>query len=239
MDAPSLMPVERARLEVASRQFDAALTTYEQLFTAGQLSPTRLDLEGLITDYLIVAVRVKGELQRPQPTLRGLEKRSETPLYLRRNLETWRADLADLTSRPGVGSELDQARALVEEAEGRNAFPADRQGLILDLVASGMLYRFVERQSEPSEELAEAYYLLGLTETRISRSYWLSQSDFYLETAIRMAPTTPVATQAYALLEEQTLFGYTGSSGLHVPDYVLRHLEELRSLIETPPAAND
>ena len=99
-------------------------------------------------------------------------------------------------------------------------------------MASGILYRFVNENPEPSPEVAEAYYLLGVSEARIRRSFWVSESEFYLETAIRMAPRAPFAPLAYALLEEETLAGYSGSSGVHLPADVLGNLEELRSLVE-------
>ena len=48
--------------------------------------------------------------------------------------------------------------------------------------ASTVLHRFLEGRSEPGPEVAEAYYLLGLMESRIGRDYGASQTGFLLET---------------------------------------------------------
>jgi hypothetical protein len=47
-----------------------------------------------------------------------------------------------------------------------------------------------------------------------------------------MSPETDVGREAYALLEEETLSGYTGSAGLQLPEDVEAHLRELRGLLE-------
>ena len=52
------------------------------------------------------------------------------------------------------------------------------------------------------EVITEACYLLGVIESRIGRSFWLSQTEFYLEQAILLAPDRAFANDAYELLEE-------------------------------------
>ena len=128
---------------------------------------------------------------------------------------------------------MERARTLLEEARRRSGYPLDRTVLIYDLVASGLLHRFVSEHREQSDQVAEAYYLLGVAEARIRRTFWLSEGEFYLETAIRMAPRADFAELAYAQLEEETLAGYSGSSGVHLPPDVLSKLEELRALVES------
>ena len=58
----------------------------------------------------------------------------------------------------------------------------------------------------------------------------MNQAEHYLEAAIVMAPHTTVSADACALLEEQILFGYSGSAGLSLPEEVRKELERLRTL---------
>lgn len=234
VDLARLAPEERVRLEVATRQFDTALVSYEQILRSPSTNPARVDLEGLLTDYLVVVLRVRNDLPRARHILKAFVSRDDLPRYLDRNVRAWIDDLAELERAPDRRSPLERARGLSEEAQRRSSFPADRTVLIYDLVASGILYRYVNENREASPDLAEAYYLLGVSEARIRRSFWVSESEFYLETAIRMAPRASFAPLAYALLEEETLAGYSGSSGLHLPADVLGNLEELRELVEQP-----
>ena len=91
--------------------------------------------------------------------------------------------------------------------------------------------RPVASNSRSSLQLAEAYYLLGVTDSNLSRSSWIPETEFFLEMAIRLAPTSPSAKKAYALLEKHVTMGYSGSAGLYLPPEVKTHLDELRRLI--------
>ena len=99
------------------------------------------------------------------------------------------------------------------------------------LAASGALQRYVASLHDGDRRAAEAYYWLGVIESRVGRSFWLSQTEPYLEAAIRLAPDQPIAELAYSRLEEFVVGGYTGSSGEHVPPDVKAWLEELQQLI--------
>jgi len=100
------------------------------------------------------------------------------------------------------------------------------------IAASGVLHRYVSGQTEPSPAVGEAYYLLGVIEADVGRSFWTSETEHYLETAIRIGPDEPYAEDAFTLLEEFVVAGHSGSGGSHVPPSVARHLAELRELID-------
>lgn len=220
-------PVERARLQVATRQFDAALDTWEALFRDPSVPPGKLDLEGQIVDYLVVCIRVRGDLRRPQRPLEELAARPDVPGYLEEDLLAWVAALRQLDRMPRSGALLPEARTLLADTD-QDAL--DRRGLVQELLASSLLHRFVASGDPPPAELAEAYTLLGLVETRVRHSAWLAEAEFYLETAIRTDPGSPWAQRAFALLEQETRAGYSGSAGLHLPDDVRAWLDELRRL---------
>jgi len=120
----------------------------------------------------------------------------------------------------------------VARVEVRRPDRDERDALVDYLDASALLYRGLADARISRSEQADAYYLLGVIETRIGRSFWLSQAEAYLETAIRLAPGKPVARDAYALLEEFLVAGYTGSGGEHVPADVRQKLDTLRRLAD-------
>jgi hypothetical protein len=226
---------ERARLEVATRQFDAALASYEKIFADPAIPPAQMDLGGYFVDYLTVAIRVRRDLERPGPPLQRLAARPDTTTYLRRRAEGWVESLAELRKGGGLRPGLETARAWIEKARSMSEFPSDHDGLVYDLAASSALHQFVE--SAPRDQkaaLSEAYYLLGVTEARSRRNYWVSETELYLEAAIRANPGSGFAHDAYDLLEEFTVFGYTGSAGENVPPDVQAKLDELRSLAYAP-----
>ena len=155
-----------------------------------------------------------------------------------RIFEDWLSALdrhvGDSQKKPSIRS----ARAKLDEAQRRMRFPTDRRGLVQQLLASAELHRYLEQHSGQTRlDVAEAYYLLGLIEARTHFDYLVSESDFYLETAIRLAPKDEIGQQAFELLEEETVLGWTGSGGDHMPDAIRRHLEELRTLVGDGPEA--
>jgi hypothetical protein len=138
--------------------------------------------------------------------------------------------LTELQSQGPVDDALSRARTLIDTGQRRNRFPADHQGFVHFVVASSLLHRYLDTQPTDKSALAEAYYLLGIAETSLSRTSWLSEAPFFLETAIRLDPTSTVAAKAYDALNTYILTEYTGSLGTRVPQDVQEHLEELRRL---------
>ena len=73
---------------------------------------------------------------------------------------------------------------------------------------------------------------MGVAESRISRSYWVSETDYLLDRAIRTDPKSEVARQAYAFLTEYTISAHAETSAREVSPDMQADLEELRKLIE-------
>jgi len=222
---------QRVELEVATRQFDRALASYETLFADPKLSPADLDLQGHIDGYLEVVVRVQNDPARALRTFTALAKRKDLPAALRENIGAWIASLRALQGRSFAGSPLSEARKLIAEAQDTSRYPDDRSALVSYLFASGLLNRFTITPGVSSSDLGEACYLQGVIESRIGRSFWLSQTEFYLEQAILLAPQRAFANDAYELLEEFLISGYTGSEGADVPPEVRARLDDLKQRI--------
>ena len=222
---------QRVELDVATRQFDRALAGYETLFADPALSPAELDLQGHVDGYLEVVIRVQNDPERALRTFTALAKRKDLPATLRENVGVWIATLRDLKGRSFTGSPLSEARKLIAEAQDSSRYPDDRGALVTYLVASGLLNRFTTTPGVSSADLGEACYLLGVIESRIGRSFWLSQTEFYLEQAILLAPQRPFANDAYELLEEFLVSGYTGSEGSDVPPELRARLDDLKQRI--------
>ncbi len=228
-DFRALHPHEELRLLLATRRFEAAQDRYEALL----LGPGEavIDRRGLLTDYLIVSIRVMGDLDRPTRFLEELAE-SATParaLELRR----WRASLESLHPEGAAQSpatSLERARALLERAAVARTDTEPDAGLVYDIAASGYLTRFVESGPEPGPTLAEAYLLLGLTETRIQRPTGRERWDDFLEAAIRLDPDSPTSRAAFELYQENRVRTYGGRPIMVLPRAELARVDELRGL---------
>lgn len=230
LDTTSLTPLEQARLEVATRQFEAALERYEDLLLAPESSPPQLDLEGVLDDYLTVAIRVRENLPRARSTLEAFAERPDLPSYLATLVQQWTDACEELAGAIGSAEPLAEAERVLDAAQVLGRYGRDRATLVHQLVASSLLLRYVAAHPEPSLDTAHAYFLLGVVELKSGRSFWLAEAESYLEAAIRTAPGSDWAKRAYVLLEEQTLASHSGSAGVHVPPDVRQRLRELREI---------
>lgn len=223
---------QRARYEIATRQFERALVSFETWFADPSISPGDVDLTGEFEDYLEVSLRVRQDPERAIATFEKLLERDDVPDRVRLNVKTWIGSLEALeVSRP-EGSAIDQARALLHSTGAAEIARDERSAIVAAIAASGILHRYVAEQAETSPELGEAYYLMGVIEADIGRSFWASETEQFLETAIRVGPGEPYAEPAFELLEAFVVTGYTGSGGEHVPADVRKRLAELQALID-------
>jgi len=225
-----LSPEQRAALQIATRRFDDALDTIEGILTSPD--PPALMIGPLI-DYLVVSIRVRGDYDRPVPVLRRFAQRDDLWEKLRNDVEFWIESLPDLRARAAGPPRLATARAILEQAHGAAQLPGDLHFLVHDVVASGILERYLESQEARDADTAEAYFYLGLIEARIGRNYWMSSAPFLLESAVRAAPHAPFAARAYEVLEEELVLSYQGVED-ELPDEDRERLAELRALIDIP-----
>lgn len=233
----SLPSVKRARIEVATRRFEDALDTLESLIAASDIADPAA-LEDVLRTYLIVNIRVKGDMERPIPMLEMVEDRAAEQTEWKRDVGFWIESLKTYRDIPVIGDPLKTARDIIEAA-GDGEFPDERSAMVEYITASSLLHRYLVTKPVDTMELSEAHYLLGLSEYRIHRDDWLPQAELYLEIAIVLAPDAPWARSAYDLLVERIERTYMPKIGGRLPPEVEERLMELKEAIESgkPPSA--
>ena len=241
-----LDPRERAWLLVTVRRFDEALAIWEGLLADSKITPAQLDGGGALSDYLNVAIRVRGDLPRARKTLAAFAARADLPIYLQRRVRDWRTALDKLDPKqfgPGRDPSREVGEKLAAEASRVSHGPYGRDAYIEDLAAASLLVQWLEQDrasrrnvtrnltAQERSRRASAYYWLGVVEARSLDGFWNNLSERHLEAAIRVDPKGPLAEVAYSLLEETQVLGFGGSSGSHLPPDVWTLLKELRELM--------
>jgi hypothetical protein len=219
-----------AQLMVATRQFESALDTYEDLFRSGEHPPRELLANGDVAEYMKVGLRAMDEGDRVCATLRELRYRDDVAVEIASQIVEWVRVISSFERPSGARAELHAARVLIRDARNRKGLPGDYPGLAHFVLASGCLLRYLESHPE-GEDLSEALYLLGVCDSHMSRSPWMSETEFYLESAVRADPSSRYAVLAMDFLETWVNEQYSGSGGMVVPEDTRERLGELRSLI--------
>lgn len=233
------LPVdERIHTRLVTRQFDAAMIDLETALADPRERPSDLDFSGGLVDYLTVGIRVKQDPDRVARHLRTFAKRPDVPRYLRKHVDQWVSDLEATKSALTSKQPLVAARRLVRRGTpDGDTRPLARDTTVPDLVASSLLLRFIDQDDVSSVQKAEAFYLLGVAESRGIDSPWIPQAGVHLEFAVRLAPEAPFAGSAYDALEEYMYLNYGGVSGeTALPVDITAKLDELRALLEAAEA---
>jgi hypothetical protein len=126
---------------------------------------------------------------------------------------------------------LKSLKDLLAMAERDQSFQYGDERLVYYIAATSIGYRLLNNTKLKPRERSELYYLVGYSEAYVTESLWVSEFDTYLEESIRLAADAPWAKDAYRLLEDEYVMGFTGSSGTHVPEDIKSKLKELRKII--------
>ncbi len=224
------LPLEpRASLQMATRRFDDARLTLEQLIASDEHAALLLNA---LTDYLVVNLRVRGDFERPVPVLETFATREDAWPTLRRAALGWAAALPELAPVVAGEPKIETARRILEQGKTLSPVERDHMPLVHWVAASSVLERLIERGDAEPAVLGEAYYLLGLIEARIGRQYWVTPAPFLLEASIRLAPGEEFSEDAYAILETQLLAAWEGTDFEELPPEDAQRLAELRRLID-------
>jgi hypothetical protein len=227
-----LPPEARVNLEIATRQFDQALGTYEAMLTSTDMTAADLARFDVFENYLKICIGALNDTERPVAALKTFTQRGDMPTDLTQDVDGWLDALDEADFDQVKGEELSAGRTLIEEAADNTVSRSDRSQLVGFISGITLLHRYLDSRPTDDVGIAEAYFLLGIAESYIARSYWISETPFLLERAIRQAPKSDVARQAYAFLDHYTHSDYWVTPARPVPPELEINLEELRKLIE-------
>jgi hypothetical protein len=225
-----LPPITRVDLEIATRQFEQALNTFEAIFRDKKQKAQTLSMIGVFEEYLRLCVAVVEKPERAVKTLSVFQGRDDVAANTKDLISSWISDLETIDLASAEGNELFVARSTIEKARAAKRFAEDRTDLVEFIGAAALLHRYLQSGAEDVNSQSEAFYLLAVAESNISRSYWVSETASLLEQAIVTAPRSAVAKQAYAFLEQYTLSGHAVTAR-EVPENVEQKLDSLRTLM--------
>lgn len=238
LDALKLPPFDKAQYLAATRQFDKAIDALGSVVAQPARDERALLLQArAIRDLLTLLVRVKDDAKATQAFLDGLSKRDDLAPFLRRPVATWQRDVAawrkeGFDANRATAKELfTRGKVLVLKASGPRSYLPDEQFDVAYLRASGYLNLALAREPKLPQR-GEALFLLGLCAGALKSPLLWEVDQLFFEACVRENPKTPLARQCFTQLSERIYFGYTGSSGTHVPDDELERLSTLRALAE-------
>lgn len=238
LGALELAPSDKAQFLAATRQFDKAVDAYGAIIAAPAKSERALLTQArAIRDLLTILVRVKDDPKAAEVFLEGLSTRGDVAPYLKHSISAWRRDVAlwkkeHFDARKATAKELfGKAKALVQKANGPRTYLPDEANEVAYLRASAYL-NLALNKAPTFPQRGEALFLLGLCAGALKSPLTWDVDLLFFEACVRENPKTALAKQCFTQLSDRLYFGYTGSSGTHLPDDELERLATLRALAE-------
>lgn len=238
LDAMKLSPFDKAQYLAATRQFDKAIDAYGAIIAQPAKDERSLLVQArAIKDLLTLLVRVKDDPKAADVFLEGLAKREDVAPFLKRPVAAWRRDVLAWkkegfdAQRASAKDLFAKAKALVRQASGPRSYLPDETYVVAYLRASAYL-NLALHKNPTLPQRGEALFLLGLCTGALKSPLLWDVDLLFFEACIRENPKSALARQCFTQLSDRLYFGYTGSSGTHLPEDELERLSTLRALAE-------
>jgi hypothetical protein len=228
----SLKNVEKADYFASVRQFDRALAEYDQIIQDVKYSAENpFEWEKAVRSALAISVRVKKDPNHALAIINHALATPKIPYFLKDQAAQWKQSLEAWKSEKSVKltSENEyyaEASRLVVAAKAKQKFPADRSADIIYLRASSAVHDLLG--FAPNGKLAaDGLYLAGLCYEVLDNMNLNEMNEFYYLSCILKAPHSERSRECFRSYESSVYFGYTGSSGTHLPEKVRERLDRL------------
>ena len=234
-----LNSLEKGEFLLATRQFDAALKEFSNYIDSKIAEKNDFfGLDRAVQYSLAVTVKYLKDPKKSLAVVDRIKNVPSVPYYLRQNAIGWESAIKDwMKEKPSKDNSangiLKRTRNWISKGQQLQVGMVDRGGDIYFLRALSDLHLLLVSSLTPNQ-LGEALYLTGLSyEATRDLGVW-SLHESYYESCIRRVPKTNWAKMCFKRYEESVYFGYTGSSGVRLPEDVAKKMERLRGLAFEP-----
>ena len=236
VEAISLTPYQRVHYYAATRQFDLALASMDQIFNQKELGLGELrEFTQAVKTALSVVVRVKQSPATGLEVIAKALKKPGVPEFITRDFKQWQKDLKAWKkekppSKPTIKDLIASARQLIESAQKIQEYPTDHSTDVRYLRASNALQQALQLIPNPKQQ-AEAFYLLGRAYASLRDNLLWNLDQYYYEACIKRLPHSSMAQKCYKTLSSEIFFGYTGSAGTLIPAEEIQRLDRLQKMV--------
>ena len=234
-DPSSLSPLGRGDFYAATRQFDRALSAYQEgVRDSAYAKRDVFGWERAVKSALAIAVRFKQDPSEAQKIARAVQSNKSAPESLKIAAKSWSRSISEWSKQASAKKPeptLSLAQKLIDQADARQDI-SDPQDVPY-LRASALLHQWLSenpaKAGQSNLERAKALWLAGRSaEASRELNFWTLHERYY-ELCIDDAPKTETAKSCYKLLSDSVVTGYTGSSGTNLPADEERRLAKLKA----------
>lgn len=234
-DPSKLSALGQGDYYAATRQFDSALDAYRKGVQDQSYADRDIfGWERAVRSGLAIAIRYKENPTEAKTFIQSILKNKSAPQSLKDSAKDWLTSVEQWAKEPKLKSTADsrliRAESLIKGAEKRSGDSIRRSEDITYLRASADLHQWLSEGSKDPAQRSKALLYAGIAaEATRELNFWTLHERYY-ELCIQASPKTPTAQSCYGKLSDSVLLGYTGSSGLHLPEEEKVRLDRLKAL---------
>lgn len=233
-DPSKLSPLGQGDYYAATRQFDSALAAYRK--GVNDSSYAERDIFGwerAVRSGLAIAVRFKESAGDAEAFVKAISHNKQAPQSLKDSAQDWLSSIQEWAKeKPSKKpNRLAHAEKLIRDAEAKLKDNPRRSEDIAYLRASSDLHQWLAQNPKAdASNHAKALLYAGLAaEATRELNFWTLHERYY-ELCIQTLPKSTTAKECFNHLNESVTLGYTGSSGLNLPEDEKLRLAKLKEL---------
>lgn len=233
-----LSDLELGQFYAASRQFDRALEQFRKVSkSVSSVDKTPWVRETATHQSLLIAVRVKEDPKLSKNIINDVLNSPLASGAFKKDAQAWALSIQEWENEKPTQNEsttalLKKAKVLLEKAKQTQSYPLDRSADILYLRASAILHSVLQR-NDLGSNMAEALFLAGHSYEVLRPIGIEDMQTIYYEACIQTAPHSAISKKCFKSYKDSIVFGFSGSSGVHLPESVKQKLIRLELLSES------
>ena len=225
---------EKADYYGSVRYFDQSVQSYLEGLQTSKVANAS-DYLKEAKKALYISVRMQNNALLAEKITQTILANPKVPHFISEQTKAWNKSIlkwkAEPQQRPNDRKKMFLfAQKLIQDAQKQSDYYSDEHGFIEQLRAQSILSQLLAYTQATAAEKAEWLFLIGKSyESTGNLKYW-SLHEGYYQTCIETQPHSKIAMRCYRALEESLYMGYSGSSGLFLPEDELLRLQKLKAL---------
>jgi len=216
-------PFQKGEFLFAVRQYPQAIKQYEEVLNKADIIDQR---RAALERGLVVYLRHFKDFDSAETWIRSFsKKRPDHASYSQPYLD----DLKAL--KKSKFPYVQKSNSKEVENFAKNSCQT-QNGFVNRVFASGLLHDYLENRRQKNEAVKPViYYWVGKCDASLQSSYIFSLTNLMFEHCIDLAGKSSQGEKCFEEVESQIVLGFTGSSGVHLPEDQISKLNALRKKV--------
>ncbi|MCO5113218.1 MAG: hypothetical protein M9899_03485 [Bdellovibrionaceae bacterium] len=211
---------EKGHLALAMRDYQASAEIFKTILLTSATPSDYFQTHRALVHYINSALLADYDKDKILVDLKNIQDKATNKGTLN--------DLKNLRSNVSKPQEIKSVQeALTELQSYQSDFMTFEKSLYTSLKIKNLLHEKL-KDLKTNEERASAYAALGDIYAHFPEISIFMVPENYYALCVRTHPKTELASECFKKYEDKIILGYSGSSGMHVPEFERARIKELK-----------